>query len=89
MRTKDVVHVTAMHDMEQHRDIYKITSGDSALGLNNVTISADNGTVAVNTEEVRIHVGGSLNQFTSGILCFSGPPCGIIFSENSEKISSH
>ena len=31
---------------------------------------------------------GALNLFTSGILyIFSGPPCGIIFSENSEKIS--
>ena len=31
-------------------------------------------------------VEGALNQFTSGILyIFSGPPCGITFSENSEK----
>ena len=29
------------------------------------------------------------NPFASGILYFSGPPCGIMFSENSKKNSSH
>ena len=31
----------------------------------------------------------TVNPFTSGILYFSGPPYKIIFSKNSEKISSH
>ncbi len=46
------MHVTAMHDLEPRHDMYKITSGDSALGKNNGVITSDTGFLAADTNEV-------------------------------------
>ena len=54
MQADDTMHVTAMHDLEPRHDMYKITSGDSALGINNGIINSDKGLAATATNQVLI-----------------------------------
>ncbi|XP_071795428.1 metal cation symporter ZIP14-like isoform X3 [Asterias amurensis] len=51
LQADDTMHVTAMHDLEPRHDMYKITSGDSALGINNVIINSDNDLAATATNQ--------------------------------------
>ncbi|XP_033638620.1 zinc transporter ZIP14-like isoform X3 [Asterias rubens] len=51
LQADDTMHVTAMHDLEPRHDMYKITSGDSALGINNGIINSDNGLEATATNQ--------------------------------------
>ncbi|XP_071795430.1 metal cation symporter ZIP14-like isoform X2 [Asterias amurensis] len=53
LQADDTMHVTAMHDLEPRHDMYKITSGDSALGINNGIINSDNGLAATVTNQVQ------------------------------------
>ncbi|XP_033638675.1 zinc transporter ZIP14-like isoform X2 [Asterias rubens] len=53
LQADDTMHVTAMHDLEPRHDMYKITSGDSALGINNGIINSDKGLAATATNQVQ------------------------------------
>ncbi|XP_071795427.1 metal cation symporter ZIP14-like isoform X2 [Asterias amurensis] len=58
LQADDTMHVTAMHDLEPRHDMYKITSGDSALGINNVIINSDNDLAATATNQVFLQLNG-------------------------------